>query len=454
MNHSSETACCRRDFLRKGAGGLVGGLLGFSLPSMFMRQAQGIVPTNQLYDAMIQIFLGGGPPQTDTFDAKPGSANTIFPTVALGANDVYGNPIYFTNLCTPFIDLLNSSSSYGLGMIRSLRHISLDHIIGQNFMYCYWQSPVADGYPSTIVVMNRYFQQAANATIGVPAVLCGGGIGEANDAKGSTLSTALDANSMGSVTIPQNLPATRYQLQQQMTGIFNNTLLAACPDLTGQAANAAFQQAYNITTNGGAAKAFDTSSVTPLPNAGTTDFQYNQFVSQLTLAQNLVVSGVPYVSVGFPNPDSHNNGLTTVPQAWAILGAAIPQLAKNLQATGKRVLIVMGGEFGRTPVARSDGGRDHWPYAFNWNLLSINQPKFKTTAVGNTGPNGDWVDTQLVDPIQPGTLGALCYKVMGFDVGVDSATNIPIPTNPSACPVDATMAAVNAPALMKQFGLA
>src|SRR5277367_5870543 len=102
---------------------------------------------------------------------------------------------------------------------------------------------------------------------------------------------------------------------------------------------------------------------------------------------------------------------------------ALAQMCANLKATGKRVLILIGGEFGRGPqdVATGRDGRDHWGSGFSWALISINQPAFKQTAVGDTGPDGVWTvntpanplstsgDTskQLVDPVSPGALGGL-----------------------------------------------
>jgi hypothetical protein len=202
---------------------------------------------------------------------------------------------------------------------------------------------------------------------------------------------------------------------------------------------------------------------------------------QLTLAQQLVLNGMPYVTVAFfggvaangdsVTNDSHYYNQKCIYDIWHdTTDYALTQLAKNLQASGKRVLILMGGEFGRGPadILSYPDGRGHYSLAFTWAILSINQPKFITTAVGDTGPDGlnnlygytyngyagyNFNAGALVDPIKPGTLGALMYKGMGFNVGTDTQTNIPAVLG-TVPPVDYTYATVDAPKLMGHFGLA
>jgi len=96
---------------------------------------------------------------------------------------------------------------------------------------------------------------------------------------------------------------------------------------------------------------------------------------------------------------------------------------------GKRVLVLLGGEFGRTPHHVGDNNghptREHWASGFTWTLVSINHPTFKSTAVGDTGPDGSFTvgEGNLIHPDRPSAVGGLLYTVMGFPPG-DSRNHI------------------------------
>lgn len=130
------------------------------------------------------------------------------------------------------------------------------------------------------------------------------------------------------------------------------------------------------------------------------------------------------------------------------------EVARRLKATGKRVLILVGGEFGRKPrdviVPVPRDGRDHWSDGFSWAVLSINQPKFKTTATGDTGPDGILQGGDLVDPVRPRDVGAMLYHVLGYPVGEDAELDLPL-TVRAAPAVDRMN---DGEKLLKVFGLA
>src|SRR5215831_9153069 len=73
----------RRDFLQ--IGGL--GAVGLALPDLFRARAQGSMPSRSAgrARACILLFMGGGPPQMDTFDLKPDAPAEVrgqFPPIA------------------------------------------------------------------------------------------------------------------------------------------------------------------------------------------------------------------------------------------------------------------------------------------------------------------------------------------------------------------------------------
>ena len=463
MAQDCNDAICtsRRDMIKAGAAAATWGLFGLSLPNLlFMREAHGVTPdvTTKRYDAIIQCFMTGGPSQTDTWDPKADptpvagatagevgyvSPNNVFPTLSLGSNDIYGKPVWLTQNLQSLANLVNSDpTNYGIGVIRSMYHGNGAHAIAESFMNCMWQSPVGNLYPSTAASMNFLMQDqvAPPSGVGLASVVITDNQGvQPDDAKGSACPTALQVSGgqstsqvvqmlslpkdqTGNTTVTTAQYQRRAQLIQAIEQNFDNTRT----DQNVKAWTAAWQQAQAITLPGKAAAAFNLTGVTQLPGgtgASTGD------LSNLTLAQQLVLNGVPFVSVAIQGNDTHLNNMAGVTMNWgATIDPAFTQIAKNFKAAGKRVLCVFFGEFGRTPnTVRNPGtpassppdrdGRDHWPVGFSAGLLSIGQPAFKTTAVGNTGPDGMWTTTSspgLVDTVYPGALGGLLYQVMGY----------------------------------------
>ncbi|MCO5170524.1 MAG: DUF1501 domain-containing protein [Planctomycetes bacterium] len=444
--------CDRREFLRKA--GLTTGVLGLSLlGDRFLREAYGVTPSANLkrYDAIIQIFYDGAPSQTDTWDPKPGSPNNVFNTIDLGAQDIYGQRIRISEVFPNLASLVTSDAAIGLGIVRSMSHNNGDHDTAQHWMNCFWQTPAAALYPSTAAVMAHYHKDQTG-TLKMPSVLIRGSNGaRANDAKGSECPTAMQVFDLNSTVqmlrSPSGVDAARASRRRQLIEAFNGSYVPTRPDDELRAWDEAWRQAYDVTQSGQAAAAFDLTGKPTLPGgsgaSGTT-------LRNLTLAQELVKAGVPYVALGIGGNDSHTNNIATVQRSWgASTDVPVAEMARNLKATGKRVLVVMGGEFGRTPdTVRPDAsgnrrdGRDHWGSGFSWAMLSINQPSFRTTAVGNTGPDGMWTSrssTRLVDAVQPSAFGAFLYRSMGYAVGSDPATNIRVQTGVRS-PVDQALA--------------
>ncbi len=464
MAHACDSNCSRRDLFKKGGFGLLTGFFGLSLASrIFMEEAYGVTPVNPLYDAVIQIFYEGGPSQTDNWDPKPnGTAGTeVFPVLPALGTDIYGQPFSTTDRLPQLNTLCGSDPAIKLGIIRSMTHGNGDHGTAQEWMNNYWQNQRAILFPSTACSM-AYLLQGVSP-LGIPSVVINSSTGnEVNSAKGTDCPTALSADTNNTSALfvsPTGADTARYARRKTLTDTFNATYVNTRPDQAAKTWNSAVQTAYTLTTQGAAAAAFSLSGKTILPGGATAN---GGDLQNLTLAQELVKAGIPYVALGIGGNDSHTNNMATITQNWHdTTDPALAKMASNLKAAGKRVLIIMGGEFGRGPADTIGGrdGRDHWPDAFSWAVLSVNQPKFsKNVAVGDTGVNGTNGPTSgLKDPIYPGVLGALVYRSMGFPIGTNPAYNVPTAVGPD-CPVDLTMATSasvdQGTWLMQQFGLA
>ena len=444
----------RREILKLMGFGAAGLGLGNQL---FLREAYGITPTNPFYDAMIQIFYEGGPSQTDTWDVKPGSPNNVFPAISVGASDIYGKPIMVAQHFQNIANLVQGGGNYGLALFRGMSHGNGEHQTSQQYMNCFWGTQVAPRKPSTAAVMAQYYKDQTGS-LGVPSVMVTGANGNAaNQAKGASVPTALEVGNDASEVVNElsmNVDRDRYDRRLRITGKVNERYLATRQDAMVQAWNNQWQAAYNTTLQGVAKQAFDLTGKKILAGGANSS---KDLATGLTLVQELVKAGVPYLAIGVGGNDTHSNNRKGVTQNWGDdTDPLVAEMARNLQASGKRVLIMMGGEFGRTPdtVASGRDGRDHHGSGFSWAALSINQPKFKTTAIGDTGPDGMFTEKEgtLVDPIHPGALGTFVYRSLGFQIGMDPTYNVALDAG-YGLPVDAVELA-NGAKLMQQVGLA
>jgi uncharacterized protein (DUF1501 family) len=84
----------------------------------------------------------------------------------------------------------------------------------------------------------------------------------------------------------------------------------------------------------------------------------------------------------------------------------------DLEARGLlgETLVVLTGEFGRTPKVNPQAGRDHWASAFTALLAGAGLPGGKV--VGATDRHGAY---SLERPVSPGQLAATVFHALGID---------------------------------------
>ncbi len=435
----------RRDFLKKvGKAGLALGFAGLSLSNdLFVQEAFGATArTNPFFDSVVQVFFGGGPSQTDTWDPKPGSSSNYFNTIDTGALDKYGNPMLVTDVFPNLVNMVQNDPNVSLGLVRSMDHNSNSHGNGQLYMNTFWKGTLANIYPSTAAVMAYYFEGSG---LGIPSVVINGNIsGRANDARASQVPTALQVSAGGgaggnpvvrSLQLPTGVDAARYGRRQTMLDKLNARFLSQRPDVIAAQYEKSARDAVDITMKGDAARAFDLTGVPLVPGSSTAVRQ------RITQASRLIEAGIPYVSMAIGGNDTHSGNMARIRRNWGQeVDQGVVEMVNRIKASGKRTMIMLGGEFGRTPGGKVPGGtdgRDHWGRGFSWAMISVNQPKFKTTAFGDTGPDGLFQgrNNDLIDLVEPKDLGAFMYRAMGFQVGAQVEYDIPL-NDRAAPPVD------------------
>jgi hypothetical protein len=95
------------------------------------------------------------------------------------------------------------------------------------------------------------------------------------------------------------------------------------------------------------------------------------FARQCLLARRLVERGVRFVQL-FDAPmnnawDQHSGLRENLPKRCAAVDQPIAALLQDLKARGllDETLVLWGGEFGRTPTAEGNNGREHHPFGFS-----------------------------------------------------------------------------------------
>lgn len=127
-------------------------------------------------------------------------------------------------------------------------------------------------------------------------------------------------------------------------------------------------------------------NVSTAPQSVRAEFGDTPFGRSCLAAVQLIEVGVRCVEVNLGGWDTHANNLDFCQKNCKILDPAIAALISQLSQRGMldKTLILIGGEFGRTPKINPVGGRDHWPHGFSMALAGGGIKGGKV--VGETSP--------------------------------------------------------------------
>ena len=140
------------------------------------------------------------------------------------------------------------------------------------------------------------------------------------------------------------------------------------------------------------------------------------FGRECLLARRLLERGVRYVQL-FDAPANnawdHHSGLReNLPKRCAAVDQPIAALLQDLKARGllEDTLVLWGGEFGRTPTAEGNNGREHHPFGFTmWMAGGGVRPGYVHGATDDFG----WHAVE--DKVHVHDLHATLLHIMGFD---------------------------------------
>jgi uncharacterized protein (DUF1501 family) len=126
------------------------------------------------------------------------------------------------------------------------------------------------------------------------------------------------------------------------------------------------EKAFGLMTSPEAKKAFDIHSE---PEKVRDEYGRNSLGQCCLMARRLVETGVRCVTIDHSNWDTHDANFTTLKrQLLPWLDAGVAALFTDLADRGllDSTLVVITGEFGRTPRINKNAGRDHWGRRSRW----------------------------------------------------------------------------------------
>ncbi|HEU0120495.1 MAG TPA: DUF1501 domain-containing protein [Bryobacteraceae bacterium] len=150
------------------------------------------------------------------------------------------------------------------------------------------------------------------------------------------------------------------------------------------------------------------------------------------LARRLVQAGVRYVTIsrGFNTWDHHANIFPQLTETFLPeLDNAFATLLEDLEAHGmlETTLVIVTGEFGRTPEINGNGGRDHWANAFSMCMAGAGVPGGQVW--GETDENGAYVTK---DPVEIPDFTATIFEKLGINYTKEYVNPLGRPTKLSA----------------------
>jgi hypothetical protein len=132
----------------------------------------------------------------------------------------------------------------------------------------------------------------------------------------------------------------------------------------------------------------------------------------MLLARRLVEAGVRFVTVNYGGWDHHARIYEGLERKLPEFDTAVSALVEDMHSRGtfENTLLVVMGEFGRTPKINKDAGRDHWGPAAS--LLFAGAGVKPGFVLGRTDRQGAFTTQR---PVAPADVASTIYDALGID---------------------------------------
>lgn len=392
----------RRDFLKIGAGGLLG--LGLADVLKATAHAAAKPPAK----GVIQIWLSGGPATIDMWDPKPDAPEGIrgeFKTISTAATGV--------SICEHMPKLASVMDKCVL--VRSLGHTIAAHGPGTIYMTTGNRPSAALEYPALGSLAARVLsprpgvpsyvtfaslREGAAASIGylgpefAPFEVEGDAIRGTFQAHGVSLPSGFALSDL------ENRDVLRSKFDAGLSSLDSTDIMAGLDGF--------HRQAIEILRSDRVRTALDLSQ-----ERDSLRSEYGRTpLGQGTLAaRRLIEAGARFVTLGVGGWDTHANNFGALrTQLLPPLDMALSTLIRDLDSRGllDETIVMCAGEFGRTPYINGGGGRDHWSRSMAALLAGGGFPG--GTVFGATDARGQ---APANDACSPDDLAATVFQRLG-----------------------------------------
>src|SRR6516162_5699263 len=391
----------RRDFLKAGVLGL-GSLALSDLLRFRARATQEGRPTRNT--SVVWLWLGGGPTHVETFDPKMSAPAEFRSIVGAVKTNVPGIEIGGV-----FPKMARSADK--MAFVRSFAHNNSGHGGGTHWVMTGYDFPPADNgmgqnRPGLGAIMARH-RGANNPTTGLPNyVRLGGILGDGPSWLGPAFGP-FDTN--GNARNNMNLQVALQRLGERRNLLRTFDTLNRDIDRTGlmQGLDSFETQAFDLLLSR-AREVFDINRENPR----TRDmYGNNRLAQQMLLARRLCEAGIGFVTIEFGGWDMHGQIAQGMRNLGPQVDHAVSAFVQDIHNRGQEndILLVITGEFGRTPRINGGAGRDHWAPL---STLALAGGGLKMGQV--VGESTSKAETPKTKPITPQDLMATVFHVLGM----------------------------------------
>ena len=399
-----DTTCdggSRRDFLKAGVLGL-GGLM---LPDLLrLRAAEKAAGKATKNTSVVWLWLGGGPTHVETFDPKMSAPAEYRSTVGAVKTNVPG-----IELGGVFPKMAKQADK--MAFVRSFAHRNSGHGGGTHFVMTGYDFPPADNGQAPIKpglgsILSRY-RGASNVRTGLPTyVRLSGILGDGPAWLGSAYAP-FDVG--GNARRNMNPVVTHDRLADRRTLLKTFDSMDRQIEKSGllQGLDSFESQAFDLVKSR-ARETFDLSREDPRVRDR---YGKDGLAQQLLLARRLCEAGVGFVTLHYGGWDMHGQIAQNMRTLGPRVDHAVATFVDDLQQRGldREVLLVITGEFGRTPRINGSAGRDHWAPL---STLGLAGGGLKMGQV--VGESNSKAEVPKSTPIGPQDLMATVFHVLGI----------------------------------------